>query len=279
MNSKNNERAELLENKEEMISLQEVSEGKSVGKIVEVAYSLDIEGYVDSLNKGEGNYPYNIVRETVTDKKLLEKLERLANVYDQETDDVLKVSLYKGTDYQINVRKMKVEAEIVMLDFPKLMSIKELITNIEERTKMMLEKKVRLEKELEFIIKSTKENEAEMLRWINEQGSEYLKDIYNLGYKTEETYVEERAAKEFLDYELDYKKSCQWEKMYNPSKKLIKEVKELLNRGLDAEVVLLKAPIIGDEYESGYYRQEFYRYETIVIKNYLSHNWLVKRCN
>lgn len=279
MNSMNNKRVELLENKEEMVSLQEVFEEKSVGKIVEVSYSLDREGLIDSLNKGVGDYPHKTIRETVTDEKLLEKLIKLAELYDPEIDDLIEVSLHKGVEYQINIRKMKVVAKIVIVEFPKLMSIKELIESYEERTKMVLEKKVGLEKELEFIIKSTKENEAEMVRWINEQGSEYLKDIYNLGYKTEETYVEERSTKEFPDYELDYKKSCEWRKSYRPGRKLINEVKELRDKGYDAEVVIIEAPIIGDEYESGYYWQDFEQYKTIVIKNYLNHNWLVKKSN
>lgn len=113
--------------------------------------------------------------------------------------------------------------------------------------------------------------EADKLQWIQEHGSDYLKDAVTLGYDCQRQYVDERSEKEFPDFAVDFGDQAEWKSRSCPSREALAEAKNLIAKGYKAEVVWLTCPPWEvDEYE------RFEADEAVVIRNYLGKYDLVK---
>lgn len=109
--------------------------------------------------------------------------------------------------------------------------------------------------------------EDERSNWINEYGSQYLKNAIKLGYDIDSKYAIERAIKELPDFELDVDDNSVWGERVNPSEKAVEEVMKLIENGYKAEVVWLTSPDDEDDFEEC---------EAIGIREYLGNYYLVK---
>lgn len=135
-----------------------------------------------------------------------------------------------------------------------------------EKEKRETEKELRIlqEKEknekLQELRKKEKEDDE---NWIKTNGSDYLKKCLELGYNCKRKYMEERVAKEFPEFELDFYDKSDWKDRVSPSEEAIEEVSNWLDKGFDAKIVWITKPIIeDDDYDWEY---EFDCYEAIVI--------------
>ncbi len=123
-----------------------------------------------------------------------------------------------------------------------------------------------------------KEEQEEKLRayadernnWINEYGSQYLKNIVKLGYDVDSKYAIERANKEMPNFEVDIDDNSGWGEQDNPSEKALEEVIKLIENGYKAEVVWLTSPVNPDD------EDDFEECEAIGIREYLGKYYLVK---
>lgn len=139
---------------------------------------------------------------------------------------------------------------------------KEYAEREDERKKREEEQKK--DKNRKRIEKEKRENDK--IEWIKSNGSEHLKDALELGYDCQRKYVMERVEKEFPDYILDFDDKANWKDRSCPSEKALTDVKELIKKGFDAEVIwLTDPPYEHNPYEDG----EFDEAEAIVIRNYL----------
>lgn len=114
--------------------------------------------------------------------------------------------------------------------------------------------------------------EQERNNWIDQFGSQYLKDATDLDYNIDDKYFEERATKEFPKYEINFYYNAGWNIRSNPSQKALNEVKELVKKNYDAVIVWLTAPVNEEEK----YYDDFEECEAIVIRSYLGKYDLVK---
>jgi hypothetical protein len=144
-----------------------------------------------------------------------------------------------------------------------------------EKVKLEYEIK-RKSDEREKIKQKTKEEErklyeSEKNNWIEQHGSQYLKDCLNLDIKANREYVIERASKEFPDYEVDYNDNADWNDILSPSESIVNELKILRKNGVDSFIIWLKKPI-----ETNYYDYDYEPKEAILIQNYLGKYNLIK---
>lgn len=145
-----------------------------------------------------------------------------------------------------------------------------------EEAKAVDDKKKLEDEERKLLVEKKKQKqekyENERLQWIELKGSQYLKDAIRLGYNINRNYVIERAEYEFPDYEVDYHDNAAWDSRSNPSEEALDEVKELIEKGYDAEVVWLTSSVDDSEYGRHYFEE----CEAIAIRNYLRKYDLVK---
>lgn len=134
-----------------------------------------------------------------------------------------------------------------------------------DKKRKLKEQKIKEEQEEKLIA-----YEAERSNWINEYGSQYLKNTIKLGYDVDSKYAIERAIKELPDFELDVDDNSVWGKRDNPSEKVVEEVLELIEKGFKAEIVWLKSPVNPDD------EDDFEECEAIGITEYLGKYYLVK---
>ena len=114
--------------------------------------------------------------------------------------------------------------------------------------------------------------EAEKLQWIQEHGSECLRDAVDLGYDCQRKYVAQRTDMEFPGYIVDFDDTAEWKSRSCPSREALAEVKDLIAKGYDAKVVWLTVPPAQLPEEEWPFRP----CEAIVIRNYLGKYDLVK---
>ncbi len=107
--------------------------------------------------------------------------------------------------------------------------------------------------------------------WIQEKGSQYLKDCIRLDYNIDSKYVIERAKVELPEYTVDIDGSASYSQKSNPSKGALEEVVKLVNDGHDAEVIWLSSFDEDEDYE-----YIFEECEAIIIKDYLEYYDLIK---
>jgi hypothetical protein len=106
---------------------------------------------------------------------------------------------------------------------------------VEERKKEKEKKQIAYELE-ETLKKKEKEKELEeRSQWIEQHGSEHLKDCWRLGYKCGGIYKTERVKIEFPDFKI-HNDDLDIEDKHNPSEEAIAEVKRLLEEGWNASV-------------------------------------------
>lgn len=188
-------------------------------------------------------------------------------------------------DRQTKLVEMESKCQAVLYEREKKIKEREKNNEIERRRKdekMRIWEKERRERENEEMEKQKAENaeiqkkrqefEEERNIWINKYGSQYLKDANALNYDIDDVYLIERAKIEHPGYQLDINDNVSWSDIKNPSVKALREVKELLEKGLNAIIVELTAPVEEDDYDD----DDFDNCEAIVISNYFGNNYLIK---
>lgn len=95
--------------------------------------------------------------------------------------------------------------------------------------------------------------------WINENGSNYLKDAIELGYNMDNVYIKERVNKELPEFEIDFDDYLSYEEIEEPSEEAIQEVKEYIEAGYKAKIVNITCTT----------NNEYCEEEGIVICDYL----------
>lgn len=181
--------------------------------------------------------------------KLEELKEKYKNIIDERKKKVKEKELLKQAEEQ----KQKEERERKKA--------------IEEQDKLVLEEGKK-KKEKVFI--------EERNKWITEQGSQYLKDALELGYKINRKYVFERASKELENFKVDIDDKAYWQEKCNPSESALEEVKGLIEEGYNAEIVWLTDAVEDADEKDEYYYEPFEPCEAIVIFDYLGKYNLVK---
>lgn len=111
--------------------------------------------------------------------------------------------------------------------------------------------------------------------WIQEKGSQYLKDCIRLDYNIDSKYVIERAKIEHPEYTVDIDSSAYYNQKSNPGKGALEEVVKLVKDGHDAEVIWLTS-FDEDEDDDENYEYIFEECEAIIIKDYLEYYDLIK---
>jgi hypothetical protein len=114
----------------------------------------------------------------------------------------------------------------------------------------------------------------ERLNWITQNGSEHLREAVELGYNCQRKYVTERAAKELPDFQVDFDENACWNHRACPSLESIKEIKNIMKFGFNAEVVWLTHPASNFKDEEDEYN--FEQHEAIIITDYLEKYQLIK---
>ena len=133
------------------------------------------------------------------------------------------------------------------------------------------EKEIAEKKEKESILK--KKYEEDKIKWIIENGSQYLKDCLAMDIKANKEYVLDRVSFEHKGYEVDYSDNAKWDEKVSPSIEAVEELKKLRANNIECEIVWLTRPINDEEYD---YDNQFENCESIVIRNYLGKYDLVK---
>ena len=232
------------------VGFRKSSSGKSLEDIL-----VDYEERKDEYGK------YLIER---TVKKHFDKVSELNELLDWEESRKEKLK--------------KLEVEYQMYRNERAKNIKETNIRREEKCRIQEQEQREYDKKRKLKEQKIKEEqeekliayEAERSNWINEYGSQYLKNTIKLGYDVDSKYAIERAIKELPDFELDVDDNSVWAKRDDPSEKAVEEVIELIEKGYKAEIVWLKSPINPDGDD------DFEECEAIGIREYLDKYYLVK---
>lgn len=253
-----------------------------------IKYLLNEEGRKDSLLKGGDGKVLQII-ET---EDVIEDLLKYSSVSESGEAEIHVGSMLCGGACDILLGYTELEDGLRETlrsykwkkYFGRCMSIEELVewenqrhTFLEELENRYSEFIDKINKEQEEKIKelNRKHNiefekfEKERDNWITVQGSQYLKDAFELGYNINEKYVVERAQKEFPDYDMDVCGDALYCMKDNPDEDSLNEVIRLIEQGFDAIVAELAS--YSDEDEE--YSEEC---EAIVIRDYLGVYDLVK---
>ena len=113
--------------------------------------------------------------------------------------------------------------------------------------------------------------------WIEQHGSQHLKDATAAGYDCQREYVIQRAAKEFPGFEVDFNGKAGWQSRPCPSPTALKLAKKV-----SGDVVWLTEPASSElpqssyEYYEYYEPEEFEAREAVVVSRYLNRYDLVK---
>lgn len=155
-------------------------------------------------------------------------------------------------------------------EFDRLMEEYNVKQAAEKARNEVEEAKRKAEREVEEAAKKVERErlEADKLQWIQQHGDDYLRDAVALGYDCQREYVAQRTDMEFPGYVVDFDNNAVWKSRSCPSREALAEVKGLIAKGYQAEVVWLTCPPWElDEFEAG---------EAVVIRSYLGKYDLVK---
>ncbi|MEQ6359441.1 hypothetical protein V7D15_06990 [Thermoanaerobacter thermohydrosulfuricus] len=253
--------------------LLKVAEVDSQGQIIVNATTKEkyevkkISKNLDLSIKLDKDVPYSVRTYVFNYPALDSKKETIYFDHVPTKDEMYEFILKKYKEEKENYEKIKKEYEIKLREFeenilPKLIS--------EEKEK--LQKKI-LEEQIE---KEKKEKELkEKKEWIEKYGSEYLRKAFSARFDCQRLYVQERAAKEFPDFILDFDNQVEWKERSCPSVEALNEMLDLREKGYNAKVVWLTwipADLVGED-EDCY---EFEEKEAVVIENYLGKYTLIK---
>lgn len=230
-----------------------------VTKDGEVIVSFNSNFVTDMEIKYTNNYtgigkPY--IKEVIEDVSFdnIQTVDSLISWYKDINKKIEKLNLEMDKELEIEFEKYNKSLEEYELD-------KEIKRLADQKAKEEREEKKEAEK---------KRQEKEDFNWIEQFGSEHLKDTINLGYKYKKTYVVERVKMELPGFEIDFGDDADWNERVSPSKKAIDEVKKYLDKDYNAEIIWLTRPISFDDYD--YYNQ-FEACEAIWI-NFRGYNLL-----
>lgn len=243
--------------------------------------NVDTDGNVE-LNVGFKKSSYgNLLRDITVDYK--ERNDEYGKYLIEEAgkkyfDKVPEINELLSWEESRREKLKKLEAEYQLYGNERKKKIQEANIRIEEEYRICEEEQREYNKKRKLEEQKIKEEQEEKHRtytdersnWINEYGSQYLKNANKLGYDINSKYAIERATKELPDFELDIDDNSSWDERTNPSEKAIEEVMKLIENGYNAEVVWLTCPVDPDEEE------DFEECEAIGIREYLGEFYLVK---
>lgn len=177
------------------------------------------------------------------------------------------------------IKELKIKEEKMLIEVEEKKKLKEErkaeADRIRKEQERVQEKKyIEAQKEREEAYIKKRDEEEKQIRewekerdlWIKENGSNYLKDAIDLGYKIDNIYIKERANKELAQFEVDFNDYLYYEKIEEPSETAIREVKRYIELGYEAQIVTIMCGIDGMECEE----------EGIVIPKYLNRYCLVR---
>lgn len=228
-------------------------------------------GYRDS-----GNNLYESSKVKIS-TEIKEERNRHYHIYEPVIKDITKVIEFNKPQ---TVEELLTFEKNRALEYEKSLKeneekIKPLLLRFEEEMNTLIEKEENLKKEKEEKqIQEKLKREAEHkddLDWIENEGSDYLKQCVKLGYNCRRKYIEERVKKEFPDFCLDFDDYANWKERVSPSQKALDEVVKWLDKGFDAKIVWLTNSVYGDEYD---YENDFEPCEAIALK--FKGYWLVR---
>jgi len=107
----------------------------------------------------------------------------------------------------------------------------------------------------------------EKLDWIEQFGSGHLQRAFRLDYDCQRKYVEERSAKEFPDYILDFDDDLDYEERVCPSEVSLRIIEPLIEKGYSAQVVWVTPE--SDSYYDYEDESSSDEYEAVLIRFYL----------
>lgn len=175
----------------------------------------------------------------------IDKIDKIIRFEEpMELDDL--IEFQKNKEYEINksCEEVSEKYEEVLNNYRREQYIKRIKEEnqqrVEKEQKEMLEKQRKERKEKEY---------KEDIKWINENGSDYLKNMIVLNYKFKRAYVTERVEKELPDFEIDFEDNADWKERVSPSEEAINEILKLKEQGHDATIVWLTSPINKDDYD------------------------------
>lgn len=135
---------------------------------------------------------------------------------------------------------------------------------IKQEEKRLQEEKINQENKLKKQAEKQAEKQED-IEWIKSKGSEYLNQCISLGYNCQRKYIEERVSKEFEGFEVDFNDTANWNTRVSPSQEALDEVTKWIDKGFNAKIVWLTAPIRRDKNDYGYCL-DFEECEAVTIK-------------
>ncbi|WP_160691655.1 hypothetical protein [Clostridium sp. C2-6-12] len=232
------------------IGFKKSSSGKSLEDII-----VDYEAISDEYGK------YLMEK---TEKKHFDKISELNELLNWEENRREKLKILE-VEYKLYRNERKKKMQEVNIRREEECRIREQEQREYNEKRKLKEQKIKEEQE-----EKLKAYVDERSNWINEYGSQYLKNIVKLGYDVDSKYAIERANKEMPNFEVDIDDNSAWGEQDNPSEKAVEEVIELIENGYKAEVVWLTSPVNPDD------EDDFEECEAIGIREYLGNYYLVK---
>lgn len=213
------------------------------------AYIKNIRSLKPEIDTGFGGKPYihcctepmlfNEIQTAEDILKFLQEQDKNAKILEEELKPILKDKLEKWEIKQ----KAKEDAQKA------------------EKEKIEKERKER--EELKLRLENDKKD------WINNYGSQFLKDAFGEGYNCQRLYATERAIKEFPEFSIDFDDELSIKDRPLPSQKALYESLEIKKAGYDCDVSWTPRTSDGYDYEDE-------GAEIICIYNYLGKYLLYK---
>lgn len=237
---------------------------KTIYKVKETSKNLDLRISIDnttySVTTYVMNYPIFATEETT--------------IYFDHVptkDEMYEFIIKKYREEREKYEEAKKEFEVKLNEFNENILPKLINEEREKLQKKLLEEQKEKQKEEEKRQRELKEKKE----WIEKYGSEHLKKAFSQGFDCQRLYIEERAAKEFPGFILDFDDDAEWRGRSCPSKQALEEMIELKEKGYKANVVWvtwIPADLMGEDED--YY--EFEETEAVVIENYVGKYTLIK---
>lgn len=128
----------------------------------------------------------------------------------------------------------------------------------DEAKKQIEEEETKKKKQIEAKEKEEEKELNDKKVWINQFGSEYLKKVYQNGYKAEKQYIKERVFEELgKEWIIDYKNKANYSERKAPSEAALDELIELKKRGYAVKIVWLEKEIKEEILEEPEYGKTF----------------------
>lgn len=183
----------------------------------------------------------------------------------QTVEDLLKFETERVQNYEKSYNEKVKELEPLLIKYNEDRENKR-----EEQRQREIERQKKLDEEYKKSQEASKKREAEKqedIDWINNNGSDYLKQCIKYGYNCKRKYMIERIEKEFPQFELDFDDNADWKERVSPSQEALDEVISWIEKGFDAEIVWLTSSVHGGVYD---YERDFEPREAIriVFKGY-----------